>query len=134
MSRRRTSNTTTEEIPPPPEDGDMLLEEEMGGDVEEDRFGQMLTQLAGAVCSERPAEGQATCYANFQALQGNVGGIARQLGVSMEDTKSALMTCAPCMTKEGRQQGACSAQPLLEVYKNDTTCGDFIGQLFPNMN
>ena len=142
MSRRITSDTAAEEIPPmeyedvPPEeyeDGDMLLEEEMGGDVEEDQFGQMLAQMAGAICSGRPQEGQETCYANFESLQSNIGGVAQQLGITLEDTKSALMTCAPCMTVEGRDQGACSVQPLLETYQNESTCGDFIAQLFPDL-
>ena len=116
-------------------DGDTLLEDEVGPDAQEDEFGLMLVELAGAICSERPQENQEQCYANFESLQGNIGGLANSLGVSLEDTKSALLTCAPClMTDDNMKAQACPLQPLLETYNNETTCGEFIAQLFPDLN
>ena len=123
------------EGPPDEFDGDALLEDEFGPDAQEDEFGLMLVELAGAICSQRPKEIQDKCYANFQSLQSKIPDVAYSLGVSLEDTKSALALCAPCMMKDADLKAqACPLQPLLETYNNETTCGEFIAQLFPDLN
>lgn len=114
-------------------DGDTMLQDEMGPDAQEDEFGMMLVELANGICSQKPAEQQEMCYANFESLQGNISGVALGLGISLEDTKTALALCAPCLTKEGKED-ICPLQPLLETYENKTTCGEFIAQLFPDLN
>ena len=144
MQRRETDSaddiSQSEEVPanfdePIDEfDGDALLEEEIGTDALEDEFGSMLVQLAGGICSELPTEEKRnTCLANFESLPDSLPTFANDLNITLDDIRTTLLTCAPCLMEEGKKE-TCPLQPLLQTYKNETTCEDFIARLFPDLN
>lgn len=130
MSQRTESTTTPDEDVQDElqfDDGDMMLEEEVGDDVQEDQFGQKLVQISNAVCSNKPQDQQETCYSNFESIQTRLPHFAQDIGVGIEDAKTTIENCAPCMM--GNEE-VCSAKPLQEMFQIELTCQEFVSNLF----